>query len=90
MRLYFSKQSDCVPAKIWPLWLKWLLEDVPVKSMSAKDAKNGFGRLLDTARAEPVTIEKHGRPVVVVMSIEEFERLQVAGQNRRAEDRPVN
>lgn len=58
--------------------------------MSAKDAKNGFGRLLDTARAEPVTIEKHGRPVVVVMSIEEFERLQVAGQNRRAEDRPVN
>ncbi|MCP5316230.1 MAG: type II toxin-antitoxin system Phd/YefM family antitoxin [Chromatiaceae bacterium] len=61
-----------------------------MKSMSAKDAKNGFGRLLDTARAEPVTIEKHGRPVVVVMSIEEFERLQVAGQNRRAEDRPVN
>ena len=61
-----------------------------MKSMSAKDAKNGFGRLLDTARAEPVTIEKHGRPVVVVVSIEEFERLQIAGQNRRAEDRPVN
>jgi len=61
-----------------------------VKSMSAKDAKNGFGRLLDTARAEPVTIEKHGRPVVVVMSVEEFERLQVGGQNRRADDRPVN
>ena len=61
-----------------------------MKSMSAKDAKNGFGRLLDTARAEPVTIEKHGRPVVVVMSVEEFERLQVGGQNRRADDRPVN
>lgn len=44
--------------------------------MSAKDAKNGFGLLLDTARAEPVTIEKHGRAVVVVLSIEEYGRLQ--------------
>jgi prevent-host-death family protein len=46
-----------------------------MKSMSAKDAKNAFGLLLDTARAEPVTIEKHGRAVVVVLSVEEFERL---------------
>jgi prevent-host-death family protein len=43
--------------------------------MSAKDAKNAFGLLLDTARAEPVTIEKHGRRVVVVVSVEEYERL---------------
>jgi prevent-host-death family protein len=46
-----------------------------MKTMTAKAAKNGFGLLLDTARAEPVTIEKHGRPVVVVISVEEFERL---------------
>lgn len=46
-----------------------------MKSMSAKDAKNGFGRLLDLARAAPVLIEKHSRPVVVVMSVEDFERL---------------
>lgn len=46
-----------------------------MKSMSAKEAKNGFGLLLDTARAEPVMIEKHGRPVVVVLSTEEYERL---------------
>lgn len=46
-----------------------------MKTMSAKEAKNGFGLLLDTARAEPVTIEKHGRPVVVVVSVEEYERL---------------
>ena len=46
-----------------------------MKSMSAKDAKNAFGLLLDTARAEPVTIEKHGRRVVVVLSVEEYERL---------------
>ncbi len=46
-----------------------------MKTMSARDAKNGFGRLIDIARAEPVTIEKHGRAVVVVMAVEEFERL---------------
>jgi prevent-host-death family protein len=46
-----------------------------MKSMSAKDAKNAFGLLLDTARAEPVAIEKHGRRVVVVLSAEEYARL---------------
>lgn len=46
-----------------------------MKFMSAKDAKYEFGLLLDTARAEPVTIEKHGRPVVVVLAVEEFGRL---------------
>ena len=44
-------------------------------SMSAKDAKYGFGRLIDLARSEPVVVEKHGRPVVVVMAVEDFERL---------------
>jgi hypothetical protein len=34
-----------------------------MKSMSAKDAKNAFGMLIDNARAEPATIEKHGRKV---------------------------
>ncbi|MFD1747036.1 type II toxin-antitoxin system Phd/YefM family antitoxin [Rhizobium helianthi] len=51
--------------------------------MSAKDAKNAFGLLIDTARAEPVTVEKHGRPVVVVLSIEEFERLVERGNTNR-------
>jgi prevent-host-death family protein len=46
-----------------------------MKTMSAKVAKNAFGLLLDTARAEPVSIEKHGRRVVVVISVEEYERL---------------
>lgn len=47
-----------------------------MKNMSAKDANNGFGLLLDTARAEPVIIEKHGRPVVLVLSVEEYDRLR--------------
>lgn len=46
-----------------------------MQRMSARAAKNGFGLLIDTARAEPVAIEKHGRPVVVVVSVEEYQRL---------------
>jgi antitoxin (DNA-binding transcriptional repressor) of toxin-antitoxin stability system len=33
--------------------------------------------LIDLARAEPVVVAKHGRPVVVVMAVEEYERLKV-------------
>lgn len=46
-----------------------------MKTMSAKDAKYTFGLLLDAARNEPVLIEKHGRPVVVVMAVEQYELL---------------
>ena len=47
-----------------------------MQTLSAKDAKYGFGRLIDLARADPVAVSKHGRPVVVVMAIEEYERLK--------------
>lgn len=53
-----------------------------MKTMSAREAKNGFGLMIDTARAEPVLIEKHGRGVVVVVAAEEYERL-IAGQMHR-------
>jgi prevent-host-death family protein len=47
-----------------------------MKTMSAREAKNAFGLMIDTARAEPVLIEKHGRGVVIVISVEEYGRLQ--------------
>jgi prevent-host-death family protein len=47
-----------------------------MKVIAAGKAKNGFGLLIDTARAEPVTIQKHGRAVAVVLSVEEYERLR--------------
>ena len=59
-----------------------------MQSMSAKDAKYGFGRLIDLARAEPVLVAKHGRPVVVVMSVEEYERLKNGAAG--GEDRKLN
>jgi prevent-host-death family protein len=60
-----------------------------MKVMPARKAKNAFGLLIDTARAEPVTIEKHGRPVAVVLSIEEYERLNGRADGPGSERRAV-
>ena len=65
------------------LWLHCPLWAKAMKTMSAKEAKNAFGLLIDTARAEPVMIEKHGRGVVVVVAVEEYERLQEASRPDR-------
>jgi len=46
-----------------------------MKALSARDAKYNFGRMIDLARSEPLVVEKHGRPVVVVMAVEEFEKM---------------
>lgn len=43
---------------------------------AAKEAKNNFGRLLDTALRTPVTIQKNGRSVAIMLSFEEYERLE--------------
>ena len=40
--------------------------------LSASEAKLHFGALIDRAQREPVTIEKQGRPVAVVVSFETF------------------
>jgi prevent-host-death family protein len=44
--------------------------------ISALEAKNQFGHLLDTAQVNPVQINKHGRPVAYIISISEYQRLQ--------------
>lgn len=50
-----------------------------MKTMAAKDAKNRFGQLIDDAQRQPVTVEKNGRPFVVVQSFDDF---QIAQQHR--------
>jgi len=47
-----------------------------MQNISANEAKARFGQLLDTARREPVTIEKHGRAVAVVMSKEDYDEIE--------------
>lgn len=41
-------------------------------TMPSSEAKNHFSSLLDTAQRVPVTIEKKGQPVAVVISGAEF------------------
>lgn len=57
-----------------------------MQHMAARDAKNSFGRLIDTARAEPVAIDKYGRTVVVVISIEEYQRLTNFQRRAKADE----
>ncbi len=47
-----------------------------MQTIPALEAKQNFGRLIDTAQREPVTIEKHGRPVAVVMSTHEYHEIE--------------
>ena len=44
--------------------------------ISAKDAKNRFGHLLSSVQLTPVEIQKHGTPVAVMLSAEEYYRLE--------------
>ncbi|MBT3532426.1 MAG: type II toxin-antitoxin system Phd/YefM family antitoxin [Rhodospirillaceae bacterium] len=46
-----------------------------MRSITASDAKNKIGRLLDMAQAEPVRIQKNGRDVAVIISPEDYKRL---------------
>ena len=43
---------------------------------TATEIKNNFGRYLERAQREPVTVERSGRPHAVILSYEDYERLQ--------------
>ena len=48
-----------------------------MKAIAAKEAKNNFGALLDSAQREPIAIEKHGRAVAVMMSAEDYRLMKL-------------
>ena len=51
--------------------------------ISATDAKNKFGEVLEMVRKEPVRIQKNGRDVAVMLSVEEYAALkQSAGATK--------
>ncbi len=49
-----------------------------MRTMSAKEAKNRFGELLMEAQKAPVTIERNGKPVAVLYSMEWHEAAEEA------------
>jgi antitoxin Phd len=42
---------------------------------SVQDAKNRFSEVVEAARREPQTVTKHGKPAVVVVAADEYDRL---------------
>jgi prevent-host-death family protein len=55
--------------------------------ITATDAKNKFGQVLEEAQREPVRIQKSGRDVAVLISAAEYERLKDAGSEPRINPR---
>lgn len=45
-------------------------------TLTSKEAKEKFGMLADMARREPVSITKHNRPSLVVMSSERYAEIE--------------
>ena len=51
-----------------------------MKAIAAKEAKQAFGQLLIDAQHEPIRIDRNGRPIAVVVSKAEFDRLSAIRQ----------
>jgi prevent-host-death family protein len=60
-------------------WTELLARKVTVmtrRNWSVQDAKNRFSEVVEAARREPQTVTKHGKPAVVVVAVDEYERLR--------------
>ena len=51
-------------------------EDIKMFTLNANEAKTNFGQMLLKVQSEPIEIEKNGNPVVVVLSSEEYSRIE--------------
>lgn len=56
-----------------------------MREVTAKEAKNRFGHLLESAQRAPVRVTRNGRPVGVMMSMQQFERLRGVAWERLAD-----
>lgn len=45
-------------------------------SWSVQDAKNRFSEVVSAAQRSPQTVTKHGKPAVVIVDADEYERQQ--------------
>lgn len=46
------------------------------RTWSVQDAKNRFSEVVEAARRKPQTVTKHGKPAVVVVAADEYDRLR--------------
>ena len=52
-------------------------------TITSVEAQNRFGQLLDTAQRETITITRRGRPVAMLMAVEEFEQRHPSARTAR-------
>jgi prevent-host-death family protein len=45
-------------------------------NISAKEAKDRFGEVIETARTETVTVTRHSKPTVAVISVDRLAELE--------------
>ena len=57
-----------------------------MRSFIAAEAKNRFGELVDAARLEPVAVTKYDRPFVVVLGVDEYEKLKQQNDQKHKPD----
>jgi antitoxin Phd len=53
-----------------------------MKTISALDAKNRFGELIEAAQRQPVAVTRNGRPSVIVLSADSYERRRRIARDR--------
>lgn len=51
-----------------------------MKTFISSYAQNHFGVLIDVARIAPVAVTKYDKPFVVVMAVEEYERVMALAE----------
>jgi prevent-host-death family protein len=49
-----------------------------MKTVSATEAKQNFAAVIDLAQREPVRIRRHDRDLAVIISADEYDRIQKA------------
>jgi PHD/YefM family antitoxin component YafN of YafNO toxin-antitoxin module len=55
--------------------------------VTATEAKNRFGHICAQAKTEPIFVEKDGRIDSVILSVQQFEALKLAGQDKTLGER---
>jgi prevent-host-death family protein len=63
---------------------KYKLEALNDQNSSARPSSRDFGKYHDEARQHPITLTKHGRPSVVVISAELYDHMTSSGDQRRS------
>jgi antitoxin Phd len=58
--------------------------ELNMRNFSATELANKTGDVLAAAAQEPVNIQRHGKARYVLLSVEQFERLSMRADQRRA------